>query len=322
MSPRRRTGRRLLKAFLPILLLLAAAVAAAVGWVVYEVTHPPRRPYLVTPEKFSQVSDRGLKVTDETWSNRDSTQARGWLLRGAEGAPAVIMLHRYGADRSWLLNLGVKLNETTNYTILWPDFRGHGMNPALPWTSFGTREAEDVAAALDYLRNLKTTPGNPLVGDRVGLYGVEMGAYAALEAATHNAGAQALVLDSVPLAPDDLLRAVVRERTRMDNALLRTLTRWGTRIYFLGEYKNTPACAAAGILNDRRVLLLTGAEAGYLRDSTIALAQCFPDQANVEMQSDLPLTGFNLASATGEQGEAYDRRVIDFFDRALRRAAP
>jgi hypothetical protein len=322
MSRRRRTGRRLLKTFLPILLLLAAAVAAAVGWVVYEVAHPPRRPYLVTPEKFSQVSDRGLKVTDETWSNRDSTQARGWLLRGAEGAPAVIMLHRYGADRSWLLNLGVKLNETTNYTILWPDFRGHGMNPALSWTSFGTREAEDVAAALDYLRNLKTTPGNPLVGDRVGLYGVEMGAYAALEAASHNASAQALVLDSVPSAPDDLLRAVVRERIRMDNAPLRTLTRWGTRIYFLGEYNNTPACAAAGILNDRRVLLLTGAEAGYLRDSTIALAQCFPDQANVELRSDLPLTGFNLASATGEQGEAYDRRVIDFFDRALRRAAP
>jgi Alpha/beta hydrolase family len=322
MSFRRRTGIRLLKALLPILLLLAAAVAAAVGWVVYEVTHPQPRPYLVTPEKFSQVSDRGLKVTDETWPNRDQTQARGWLLRGDEGAPAVIMLHRYGADRSWLLNLGVKLNETTNYTILWPDLRGHGMNPSVSWTSFGTREAEDVSSALDYLRSLKTTQGNPLVGDRVGLYGIEMGAYSALEAAKHNAGAQALVLDSIPSTPDDLLRAVVRERTRMDNAPLRTLTRWGTRVYFLGEHKNSPACAAAGTLKDRRVLLLTGAEAGYLRDSTVALAKCFPDQANVEIQSDLPLTGFNLASATGEQGEAYDRRVIDFFDRALQRATP
>ena len=322
MSPRRRTGSRILRAFLPILLLLAAAAAAAVGWIVYEVAHPQPRPYLVTPEKFAQVSDRGLKVTDETWPNRDQTQARGWLLRGDVGAPAVIMLHRYGADRSWLLNLGVKLNETTNYTILWPDLRGHGMNPSVSWTSFGTREAEDVAAALDYLRNLKTTPGAPLVGERIGLYGIEMGAYAALEAATHERGAQALVLDSVPSAPDDLLRAVVYERIRMDNAPLRTLTRWGMRIYFLGEYRNDPACAAAGNLKERRVLLLTGAEAGYLRDSTIALARCFPDQANVELQSDLPLTGFNLASATGEQGEAYDRRVIDFFDRAIGHAAP
>jgi pimeloyl-ACP methyl ester carboxylesterase len=318
MSPRRRTGRRLLKTLFPILLLVLLAVTAAVGWVVYSVVHPPRRPYLVTPEKFSQLSDRGLKVTDETWPNRDQTQARGWLLRGAEGAPAVILLHRYGADRSWLLNLGVKLNETTNYTVLWPDLRGHGLNPPTPWTSFGTREAEDVAAALDHLRSLKTAQGRPLVGDSVGLYGVELGAYAALQAAARDKGVRALVLDSVPAAPDDLLRATVRERINMDNPLLQTLTRWGARIYFLGHYENASACAAAHSLGMRRVLLLTGEEAGYLRDSTTALAQCFPDQAGVEIKSDLPLTGFNLPSATGEQGEAYDRRVIDFFDRSLR----
>jgi pimeloyl-ACP methyl ester carboxylesterase len=303
---------------LPILLLLVLAVAGVVGWIVYGVAHPPRRPYLVTPEKFSQVSDRGLKVTDETWPNRDQTQARGWLLRGDEGAPAVILLHRYGADRSWLLNLGVKLNETTNYTVLWPDLRGHGLEPSVTWTSFGTREAEDVAASLDYLRSLKTPQGRPLVGQAVGLYGVELGAYAALEAATHDAGARALALDSVPAAPDDLLHATVRERLSMDNAPLQALTRWGARIYFYGHYENATACAAAQSLTDRRVLLLTGEEAGYLRDSTVALAQCFPNQTSVELKSDLPLTGFNLPSATGEQGEAYDRRVIDFFDRSLR----
>lgn len=318
MPPRRRTGRRLLKTFLPILLLLVLAAVGAVVWIVYGVAHPPRRPYLVTPEKFSQLSDRGLKVTDETWPNRDQTQARGWLLRGAEGAPAVVLLHRYGADRSWLLNLGVKLNETTNYTVLWPDLRGHGMNPTVARTSFGTLEAEDVAAALDYLRSLKTAQGRPLAGRSIGLYGVELGAYSALEAATRDESVRALVLDSVPAAPDDLLRAAVRERLSMDNALLQALTRCGARIYFLGHYQNATACDAARSLNERRVLLLTGEEAGYLRDSTIALAACFPGQTSVELKSDLPLTGFNLPTATGEQGEAYDRRVIDFFDRNLR----
>jgi hypothetical protein len=32
----------------------------------------------------------------------------------------------------------------------------------------------------------------------------------------------------------------------------------------------------------------------------------------------LPLSGLNLTSATGEQGEAYDRVVIEFFDKFLR----
>jgi hypothetical protein len=36
------------------------------------------------------------------------------------------------------------------------------------------------------------------------------------------------------------------------------------------------------------------------------------------MRTDLPLSGFSLPSATGEQGEAYDRVVIEFFARNLR----
>ena len=93
----------------------------------------------MTPEKFAQLSNRGTKATDVTWQNGDGTQARGWLLLGGEGAPAVILLHRYGADRSWVLNLGVKLNEALNYTVLWPDLRGHGENPPVARTTFGAR---------------------------------------------------------------------------------------------------------------------------------------------------------------------------------------
>ncbi len=303
---------------LPIFLVLAVAVAGLSVWLGYSMAQPPRHPYLVTPEKFSRLSDRGVKVTDEKWANPDGTEARGWLLRGAEGLPAVVFLHRYGADRSWLLNLGVKLNEATNYTILWPDLRGHGEGASVKWTSFGTREAEDTTAALDYLGTLKNAQGRPLVGDRIGIYGVEMGGYAALLAASRDTGVRVLALDSIPAAPDELLRTVVKERTGFDNGLLHLLAQGGARLYFLGKYQNANACAAASGLNDRRVLLLAGGDALALRDSTIALAKCFPDPASVEVHSDLPITGFNLPSATGQQSEAYDRRVIEFFDKSLR----
>src|ERR1700750_3221119 len=152
MSPRHRTGRKILTALLPIILIVALALVALTVWLVYGVTHPPRRSYLVTPEKFARFSDRGLKATEENWTNHDGTSARGWLIRGSEGQPAIILLHRYGADRSWLLTLGVKLNETTNMTVLLPDLRGHGENPPVASTSFGTLEADDVLAGLDFLR--------------------------------------------------------------------------------------------------------------------------------------------------------------------------
>ena len=298
-------------------LVVALSVGGFVGWIIYGATHPPQHPYLVTPEKFEQLSHRGLKATTEVWSNRDGTQARGWLLRGSAGAPGVVLLHRYGADRSWLLNLGVKLHETANFTVLWPDLRGHGEAPSVNFSSLGIDESADTLAALDYLRSLKTPQGTPQVGGQLGLYGVEMGAYAALGAA-QGEGVGALALDSVPASPDELLRFNVRADTGFDNALLQLLARLGVRLYFIGSYQNTSSCTLASGLAKPRVLLLAGADAAHLRDSTDALARCFPDQSLVELHDDLPLTGFTLASAPGEQGEAYDRRVIEFFDRTLR----
>ncbi|HYG10585.1 MAG TPA: hypothetical protein VD835_11595, partial [Pyrinomonadaceae bacterium] len=136
MSQRTRPGRKLLKALLPVASLLVLGIGAGLWFIVNSIARPVTHPYLVTPETFPAYSARGLRVSEERWSNSDGTEARGWLLRGAEGAPAVVLLHRYGADRSWLLNLGVKINEATNCTILWPDLRGHGENPKVAHTSF------------------------------------------------------------------------------------------------------------------------------------------------------------------------------------------
>jgi pimeloyl-ACP methyl ester carboxylesterase len=297
---------------------MALAVVCLTAWLVYVATRPQRRAYLVTPEKFAQFSDRGLKATEVNWTNRDSTSARGWLLRGAEGSPAVILLHRYGADRSWLLNLGVKLNETTNMTVLLPDLRGHGENPPVASTAFGTTEAEDALAAVEYLRGLKTPQGRALVSELFGLYGVEEGAYAALSAAQQEKALRAIVLDSVPDNPDDVLAEAVNSRAGIDNSVLRFLARIGIRLYFSGHYKNVSSCTLAEGLGERQVLLLSGEGAGRLRQTTETLANCFSSQTNVEAHTDLPLTGFTLASASPEQDEAYDRRLIDFFDRTLR----
>src|SRR5688500_10518136 len=92
MASRRRLGKKLFKSLLPILLVVTVALVVALAFIVRGITRPPRREYLVTPTAFSQISGPGLKVIDQTWQNRDNTPARGWFLRGAEGAPAVVLL--------------------------------------------------------------------------------------------------------------------------------------------------------------------------------------------------------------------------------------
>jgi pimeloyl-ACP methyl ester carboxylesterase len=318
MAIRRRFGKKLFKSLLPILLILFVALLVALAWIVHGITRPPRRSYLVTPQSFAQISGtaRALKVTEETWQNRDGTSARGWLLRGSEGAPAVIFLHRYGGDRSLLFNLGMKVNEATNCTILWPDLRGHGLNPPVNRTYFGSREGEDALAALDFLRSLKSE-SRPLIGERVGIYGVELGSYAAMLAASKDPAVQVLVLDSVPRDPDDMVGAAVTDKVAVNTRLIVSPARLAIRLYFLGQYESQGSCELAGMLGSRHVLLLAGDDDGYLRDSTKSIALCFPNRSNVEAKTDLPLTGFTMPSATGEQGEGYDRPVIDFFVKHL-----
>ena len=316
MTSRRKLIKRVLKAFLPIVLVVVVAIAAVTVWIVNGITKPPRAAYLVTPQTFSRVTGPMLKATEVTWTNHDGTQARGWLVRGAEGSPSVVLLHRYGADRSWLLNLAVKLNETTNFTVLWPDLRGHGENPPVNRTFIGALDGDDATAAIDYLHTLKTAGGKPQVASVVGVYGVELGAYAALDAAKRYPEIRALALDSAPASPDDLVRAATSVRAGMNNALLQRLASWGLKIYSFGKYQRTPSCELARPLRDVRVLMLTGSEGDSWRTSTLELSKCF--NGSVEVKKDLPVTGVSLPSATGEQEETYDRPVIEFFDKALR----
>jgi hypothetical protein len=306
----------LIKAFLPIILLVLAAFSTVTVWIVHGITRPPHAPYLVTPQTFSHVTGPILKANDATWRNHDGTSARGWVLEGAEGAPAVILLHQYGADRSWLLNLAVKLHETTNFTVLWPDLRGHGENPLVSWTLFGAIEGDDVTAAIDYLHSLKSAANKPLVSARFGVYGIELGAYAGLDAARRYPEIRALALDSAPGAPDDLIRAATSGHAGMNNAVLQKLANWGIRLYSFGKFENTSSCALAQSLRDVRTMLLAGGPGDPWQSSTVALSKCF--SGPVELKKDLPLTGISLPSSTGEQEEGYDRPVIEFFDKALR----
>lgn len=316
MTSRPKLIKRVIKAFLPIILLVLVAFVAVTAWIVHGITTPPRAAYLVTPQTFSRVTGPLLKATDVTWTNHDGTQARGWLIRGAEGSPSVILLHRYGTDRSWLLNLAVKLNETTNFTVLWPDLRGHGENPLVSRTVIGARDGDDVTAAIDYLHTLKTNAGKPQVANTIGVYGVELGAYAALDAARRQPEIRALALDSAPASPDDLVRSATSARAGMNNAVLQKLALWGLKLYSLGKYQSTPSCDLARSLQNLPALLLSGGEGDYWRTSTLELGKCF--NGSVAVKKDLPTTGVSLPASTGEQEESYDRPVIEFFDKALR----
>jgi pimeloyl-ACP methyl ester carboxylesterase len=314
--------KRLVKSFyrllLPIVVLLVVAFVGSSVWLVHNSANAPKNTYLMTPEKYGLLSTRGAKITDETWTNMDGTSARGWLLRGAEGAPAVILLHRYGADRSWVLNLGVKLNEATDFTILMPDLRGHGESPLVKKTFFGGHEADDTVAALEYLKSLKSENNVELVGKTFGIYGVEMGALAAISAASKEPNVKALALDSVLKDSDDLLASIIDKKYPFASSLTSRIAKFGTYSYFFnGGYSRESMCDNAKTISNRQILVLAGNDTPNIQASSVEIANCFSNPAKVQKKLDLMPSGYNIVSASIEQSSIYDERVIDFFKNSL-----
>lgn len=314
-----RLAKTFIRLLLPVVILIFAALGGSSIWLLHEISKPFKSQYLVTPAKYGQLSTRGARITDETWSNQDGSTTRGWLLRGAEGAPAVILFHRYGADRSHVLDLGIKINESTNFTVLMPDSRGHGIEPLTQNSSFGGCEAQDASAAVQYLKGLKTDKQAILVGEKFGFYGVELGALAALNAASKDKNVRALVLDSVPSNSDQVLAASIEKRFPFASMISSGIAAYGTYLYFYDScYDHEPACNFAKGIDEREILLLAGSDVPMLQGTTEKISRCFPAATNVEMKLDFNPSGYNLTSASVEQLNIYDQRVIDFFSRALR----
>jgi len=314
----KRLTKSFLRLLLPVVLLVLVATAAASVWLVHETSHPVNTGYLVTPEKYGMLSSRGAQVTEETWQGKDGQAQKGWLLRGEPNMPAVILLHKYGANRSHMLNLGVKLNEATNFTVLMPDLRGHGKENSEQKCTFGGCESDDLTATVEYVKGLKTSDGQfLLIGGGVGMYGLEMGALSALATANHP-DVKAIALDSIPSDSDAVLSSAIGKRFPFASTVTEKLGQIGTYAYFYdGCYKRGSACDMAKQVQDRNVLLLAGADARGYQESTSKLSKCFPNSVKMDSKTDLSPSGMNILNASLEISGAYDQRVIDFFRNAF-----
>lgn len=317
MASVKKLFRSFLKLILPIAIFLILAGIGTSVWLAHVSSKPPRSQYLVTPGQYARLSTRGARITDETWSNNDNSAARGWLLKGGEKQPAVILLHRYGKDRSWVLNLGVKINEETNFTVLMPEQRGHGESPEDQTSTFGVCEADDLSAAVKYLRTLQSGGNTPLVGENIGIYGIEMGAYAAMSGAVSQPEVKTLVLDSVPQSADALIGSVVKNRFPFAGSVTSFLAQRGNRLYHTSCYTDTSLCKQVEGLSGRQILLLAGSDAPAWKDSTTELSHCLSKQNKVESKLDLAQSGLGITTAKPEEADLYDQRIIDFFRQNL-----
>jgi pimeloyl-ACP methyl ester carboxylesterase len=310
--------KRVLWVFIPAVLVFAVGVAALDFYFIHRLTHPPRTELYGSPRDFQLILQKPMWF-EEKWKNSDSTQTVGWLLSRGKPAPAVILSHGYGSNRSELLTLAFELWKA-GYNVLVYDLRGHGESP-VKWSGLGTYEKDDLLSALKFLRNRTNEGGQPLLDGRVGLYGVDIGGYVSLVAATQDPMIKAVAVDSV--YPDvahfmsHQLKKIVGRDSEMGNRLADSswttqLTELAMQLYLLRREDSAPALDSVGTASGRKLLFITGKNSGGLGAMTRELHDAAKDNKQfVEVEQSRIIRLYDTASSE------YDARVVTFFKDAI-----
>ncbi len=189
---------KLFTAVLALIFFAVLATVAIAGFLVYRIVKPQRTSSEIDMESFPGKPD----LVDFTVPGIGTRH--GWFFPGLRGAPTIILCHGYGSSRGELLTL-VSALQDHQYNVFVFDFAAHGGNQGI--TTFGYREADEVRAAVDTV-----AARNDVDPARIGLWGYNLGAYAALREAENDHRIKAIVLDSVYDEPQQMVKIGV-ERT-------------------------------------------------------------------------------------------------------------
>ncbi len=257
------------------------------------VVRPPRLAVPLTPAGV------GLRVEDVIVRASDGVSLAGWLAL-KPGAPAVVLLHGYPAEKADLLPLAAVLHR--RFTVLLMDLRYFGRSGGRA-TTLGVRERGDLRAALDFL-------GARGAGPDVGVFGFSLGGAIALTTAAEDARIRAVVAYA-PFA--DLLmlaREIYAHFWLLREPLVQAMRLWGRLFLGVDLVRPSPAEAAARlaipvlIVHSRHDEQIPFDHAERLR---VALAS--NARARVEALD---------AGRHGEIGAEFDERVLTFLEQHLR----
>jgi pimeloyl-ACP methyl ester carboxylesterase len=255
-------------------------------------------------ELTSSPADYGLSFEEVSFTSTDGVALSGWFLPGGSRRAVVACGHGLFRSRREVLDRAALFRQQGYDTLVF-DFRRHGTSLGERVT-LGYQERLDFEGAAGFLR--KQRPKAPVV-----LYGVSMGAGAALLAARETPAVAAVVADSPFLNIEHTVVHHVKlifglPRFPFASALLWFLERRGG---FVREDFDLEAAAAD--LGDRPVLVIAGGE-----DQRMP-----PDlQRRVAEASKSPLSGFLIVDGAGHGAayrvatEPYKKAVMEFLERA------
>lgn len=287
-----------------ILAVLLVAVSAVFAWVTFRVhraTHPPRH---VQP--IGELASALVKIEEVRFDSADGIDLVGWLLEGRSDLPPILLCHDLGAGKATLMNLAMELKKV-GFTVLCFDFRGHGDSGG-SGSGLGIAEKRDILGAVDYLAERSPEGGKPEV---IGLYGVGIGAHAAVLAAADRPAIRVLVLDGLHPDASRLLVRKVYGDWKMAAEHLEFLPRAAYSMLTRNTIGANRAADQLTRLVGRDMLMVAPAGDAPLATAMQEMYRSVPEQQDADANLiTLPSTG--TGTLYGKDLGLYHRKVIRF----------
>jgi len=193
---------RILKRVVITLLIIAVVLVFGVFpyWFSSIITRAGTRP--ADRQLTSTPADFGAQFKDIEFQTSDGVKISGWLLPSRGKQATIVYSHGLFRSRRELLDRAIDLWKL-GYGALLYDSRSHGDSGKSP-VSMGYWERLDAEAAARFLREENHSE------DRIVLFGISMGAAAALLGAAETPEVAAVVSDSSFISLDDTIKHHVR----------------------------------------------------------------------------------------------------------------
>jgi pimeloyl-ACP methyl ester carboxylesterase len=285
---------KLLTAVLALAFFAVLATSAIAGFLVYRIVKPQR-----TSTEISMASFPGRPDAVE-FEVPGLGKREGWFFPGLRSAPTIVLCHGYGSSRGELLTLESTLQDH-QYNVFIFDFAAHGANAGV--TTFGFREADEVRAALDAL-----AARDDVDATRFGLWGYNLGAYAALREAETDKRIRALVLDSAYDKPEQMVRVGV-EKNGLGGFPLMVRAAQLSFEYLNYPHRNDPPLSAKlNAIASVPTLYIQAVDDPELAETTRQLFLRAP-----EPREQAIIAHGNFALMNDEDKRAYENRVVAFY---------
>jgi len=285
------------KLLMPVLALAFfafVAISALAGFLVYRIVKPQRSAPGISLASFPGHPE----VMD--FQVPEVGKREGWFFPGVRRAPTIVLCHGYESSRGELLTL-VSALQDHQYNVFVFDFAAHGANTGI--TTLGYREADELRKAVDTL-----AARDDLDPTRFGLWGYNLGAYAALRETEGDKRIHALILDSVYDDPEQMVKVGVEHNGLGKFPLMIRSTQISFGYLNNGHRNDPPLSTKLLALNGVPTLFIQALDDPELAATTRDMFLKAP-----EPREQAIIAHGNFVGLSDQEKREYENRVVSFF---------